>query len=79
MNFMPLTRKGGCKVTIFLRDNTHIGKQIASVLMIINQNRAKKATINIKNFLRVIRWSTNGWKHKKKNKTMNYSWEKHQS
>ena len=42
MNFMPLTRKGGCKVTIFLRDNTHIGKQIASVLMIINQNRVKK-------------------------------------
>ena len=41
MNFMPLTRKGGCKVTIFLRDNTHIGKQIASVLMIINQNRVK--------------------------------------
>lgn len=55
MNFMPLTRKGGCKVTIFLRDNTHIGKQITSVLMIINQNRVKKATINIKNFLRVIR------------------------
>ena len=48
MNFMPLTRKGGCKVTIFLRDNTHIGKQIASMLMIINQNRVKKATINIK-------------------------------
>jgi len=36
MNFMPLTRKGGCKVTNFLRDTHILNEQNFKKLIIIN-------------------------------------------
>jgi hypothetical protein len=36
MNFMPLTRKGGCKVTNFLRDTDILDEQNLKELTIIN-------------------------------------------
>lgn len=37
MNFMPLTRKGGCKVTNFLRDTDILLEQNTNKLIFINQ------------------------------------------
>ena len=36
MNFMPLTRKGGCKVTNFLRDTDISLEQNTNKLIFIN-------------------------------------------
>ncbi len=36
MNFMPLTRKGGCKVTNFLRDTDILLEQNTNKLIFIN-------------------------------------------
>ena len=36
MNFMPLTRKGGCKVTNFLRDTDIKYEPNSKILILIN-------------------------------------------
>ena len=42
MNFMPLTRKGGCKDTNFLRDTDIKHGLNSKILIFINQNQITK-------------------------------------
>lgn len=64
MNLMPLTRKGGCKVTNFSRDQYTSTEQFIKILSFINNNhwvlgdRCIEADTLIRNFQILVKIKT---------------------